>query len=849
MKKKILLFILMFLFGTITVNAGVVKIGETEYTKLSTAISKVDAGVKTTITFISDVTENVTIPEGKNIVFDLNNYTLSNNGDKTVVTNNGTLEIKNGTITSDAGSGMINNNSKGILTVSNINLLATGTRQAIYNDAGTLYVLDGSYIESVSEVRATIQNKNNGKAYIIGGTVVSKGLYAIYNEKGTLNIGIKDDVYNKTTPVIEGKTYGIAANNKYNVYDGIIKGGIYHVGKTSNTGNTPTITDDIDETKINEFEEDSEKLLGDEVISGTTYKTFTYNLDSTNRIKILFDANGGTSSRNYKWMYIGNEIGELPTASKVDHIFDGWFTLASGGTQITSSSKPTEGTTYYAHYTYVDPNTVAYVEGIGIMSLQDALLVGGNIRLEKDVIITSPLIMSKLSTLDLNGHTISLGNNYLTITDEVTITDSSSSGSGKITSNANFTVIVGDENTQTNAHLIHKGGTIEGLGKYGAIYNYETTEIDGGTVYGDATSSGYVIYNMNDLYIKSGTVYSTNGRAIQVGTNSTFVMDGGLVKSDAENDQVVNLYGDCDVTINGGTIEGLNNNTAGIAMFHNTNLTVNGGTIKGSAMAVAGNGNENSSNANITINGGTLIATDGVGIYFPQRDSVAIINGGNISGPTGIEIRASKLIVNDGVITGTHDTFEYVANASGTTTKGAAIAISQHTTQLPIEVIINGGNLKAPSPLTEINPMNNPQESIDKISISISQGNFESSGSESVDTEDNIPIVSFITGGTYTTDPTKYVKDGYVVIKKADNKYIVTKAGQEENNTSSDAATIDNTVQNVIENIVNNQVPASSNQLNNPKTEDNIVLYTFMLSVGIVGLVSTYIIKKKKIFS
>ena len=851
MKKKILLFILMFLFGTITVNAGVVKIAETEYTKLSTAISKVDAGVKTTITFISDVTENVTIPEGKNIVFDLNNYTLSNNGDKTVVTNNGTLEVKNGTITSDAGSGMINNNSKGVLTVTSGNLLATGKRQAIYNDGGTLYISDAAYIESASDERAAIQNRNNGKVYINGGTIISTGLYAIYNEKGTLNIGVKDDAYNKTKPIIEGKTYGIAANNKYNVYDGTIKGGTYHVGKTSNTGNTPTVTDDIDETKLIEIEEDSEKSLGEEVISGETYKTLTFNLDSTNRIKIIFDANGGTTSKDYKWMYIGNEIGELPVASKIDHSFDGWFTSTTGGTKISSSTKPDQNTTYYAQYTYQDPNTVAYVEGKGVMSLQDAFLAGGNIRLEKDVIITSNLIMSKNSSLDLNGHTISLNDNYIVITNDVTITDSSTNESGKITSNGEFTVYVGTETNHDNAKLTHTAGTIEGLGRYGTIYNYGTTIIDGGTVYGKATENSYVIYNVNDLTIKSGTVHSANGRAVQVGTNSTFVMDGGLLKSDAENDQTLNLYGNCTATINGGTIEGLNYNTAGIAMFHNTDLTINGGTIKGHAMAVAGNGSDSNNNANITIKGGTLTATDGVGIYFPQQDSLLTINGGTISGPTGIEIRASKLVINDGNIYGTYDVFENSANASGTTTKGAAVAISQHNTMKPIEVIINGGNLKAVAPLTEVNPMNNPQSATDLISIIVTQGNFESSGHDSIETADDIPLLAFITGGTYTTDPSKYVKEGYVVIKKNENKYVVVDSNSivDDSNNSQTETPVENTNNNESYILINEKVDDTVKESNNPKTIDDIVLYTFMLSTCIVGIGTAYFIKKKKIFN
>ena len=781
MKKKLfllLIFIYTFMFGITNVSAAdpVVKIGDKTYTSMNNAIKAAPNETKTTITVIKDFSDTFTIANNKDIVLDLNGYTLSNSKDATVITNNGILEIKNGTITSDAGSGMINNNKDAVFVMDSGNLIATGTRQALYNDAGNVTISGSAYLESATDVRATLHNKNSGIVTITGGTIVANNSYAIYNEKGTLNIGVKNDAFDKSSPIIQGATYGVVANSKFNFYDGIIKGVTYSIGKTSNSGNTPTVSDDIGETKVEDYEEDSVKELSEEKIDDVTYKTYTYELDNTNRIKIIFDPNGGEINKNYKWMYIGNPIGTLPKPSRVNYAFDGWFTSATEGSQINENTKPTEPTTYYAHWTYVDPNTVAYVEGVGTMSLKDAFAHGGNITLLKDVIITESLSMDKVSNLDLNGHTISLKNKRIEITEKVTIDDSSENKTGKITSNANFTIIVGEENNPTNGNLTVKGGTIENLGEYGAIFNYETLEIDGGTIQATSNATnGYTVYNLKNLTMKSGTVYSTNRRAIQVYENSTFTMDGGLVKTDSTGEQVVNLYGNCSATINGGTIEGLGNNTAGIAMFGNTNLTVNGGTIIGEGMAIAGNGNEVSGNANITINGGTMISTGGVGLYLPQRDSITMINGGDISGPTGIEIRAGTLIVNDGNITGTNDTYEVKENGNGTTTKGAAIAVAQHNTKLPIVVMINGGNLKAVVPLTEENPQGNPPEALELIEIAVTQGDFEAiNGGEAIKTLDDITIDPFITGGVYTTDPSEYVEDGYGVVT-IPNGYLVTK--------------------------------------------------------------------------
>ena len=887
MKKKIVLFIVLFLFCIFSVKAAPSEsdnyaIGETGYPTFNDALA-VAGSTQTTITLLKDLGDNITIPEGKNIILDLGNHTLRNtSANATVIVNNGTLVITNGTVTSDKKSGMINNNSSGKLTINDGNYIATGKRQSIYNDGGTLNIGGTAKLESSTNERATLHNLNNGTINITGGTIIAKDSYAIYNEKGLINIGTKDDDFNTDAPKILGKNYGIIAATSYNFYDGIIGSVSSNItGKVTKTGLTPTYVNDGSQTLLNEMETDSVKKTGTytDDVSGITYNTLYGWIDPTNRITVTFDPTGGTTSKSYKKMYIGNPVGTLPDAERVDHLFDGWYTEENGGSQITENTMPNTDTTYYAHWTYVDPNTVALCDG-ELMSLAAAFAKGGNITLMSDVIITTPLLMNKAATFDLNGHTISLKNNYINITEEVTITDSSNPQTGKITSNADFTIIVGEENQSTNGYLIHKGGTIEGLGAYGAIRNYATTIIDGGTVTANATESEYVIYNQDELIVKSGTVHSTNGRAIQVHENSTFVMDGGLFTSDAENDQTVNLYGNCSATINGGTIEGLNNNTAGIAMFGNTNLTVNGGTIKGHAMAIAGNGNEVSGNANITINDGTLVATNGVGMYLPQRNSTTIINGGNISGPTAIEIRASELIINGGTITATSNTYSVTNNASGTTTTGAAIAVSQHNTKLPIHVVINDGTFTGKVPICDVNPMNNPQDALDLIDIDIRGGNFNSTGNTMVD---SFPSDPFITGGTYTFDPSAYVVDGYVAIPEG-NRFRVYRTFKVILDSSCDNlitvanntylpgdeveftlnGTLDEGAKIEIRDTNGNLVPFDENNkftmptsdvtikiINktpvSPNTGDNLLSYILLLEVAIIGLLSIKIISKKDI--
>ena len=884
MKKKIVLFLFLFLFSITNAFAieddDVALLGGTYYKSINEAIDKVTDS-DYTISLIKDTSELVMVPEDTKVILDLNNFTLRNTANNVnVIDNYGNLEIKNGTITSDAKAGIINNNGGATLLITSGSYIATGQRQVLYNKSGTATIGGTAYFESKSSERATVHNLSNGKLYITGATIISKGAYAVYNDKGALNIGVKNDEYDQTTPVIQGKTYGVIANDKINIYDGIIKGITYHLG-TANSANAPTVATDNGETKINDIEEYSEKVLSEEVISGSTYKTFTYNLDNSSRVTITFDPNGGTVSQNYVKIFIGDAIGTLPTPSRINHLFDGWFTDPDGGVLVTPDATPNVDTTLYAHWTYVDPNTVAYVEGYGHMSLEDAFLTGGNVRLERDVIIPSSLTINTNVTLDLNNHTIDLGPNTIFINKEVVIDDLSQEKGGKITSTAEFAVQVGNE-TNLTAKLTHKGGTIEGHGKYGAVINYGTFEIDGGILFANATENEFVVYNMNKLLMKSGLVHSTNGRAIQVYTNATFTMDGGTVKTDATNDQAVNLHGDCSAIINGGTIEGLNNNTAGIAMFGNTNLTVNGGTIKGSGMAISGNGNQDSANANITINGGDIMATEGVGIYLPQRNSTTIVNGGNISGPTGIEIRAGNLIINDGNIIGTSDTYQVVANGNGTTSKGAAIAVSQHASQQPISVIINNGNFKANVALSETNPMNNPDDVIRTVDVQVNMGNFESTGDRTIDNGDTFPIVPFVTGGIFATDPSIYVKDGYEAIKLSDGKYEVTKVYTVKIKSNiADTVRVDKdsyphkaVVKVMVKEVegynstievkdssgnkikVNNSefiMPDSDvvinvkyKKINNPKTNDNISVYILLLIGSLLGLLSLKIFNVKK---
>ncbi|ACL20462.1 cell wall/surface repeat protein [Desulfitobacterium hafniense DCB-2] len=68
---------------------------------------------------------------------------------------------------------------------------------------------------------------------------------------------------------------------------------------------------------------------------------------------VTFNPNGGTVSEASRSVASGTAVGALPTPTRSgSYSFDGWYTAASGGTQISASTTVSANVTYYAHWTY-----------------------------------------------------------------------------------------------------------------------------------------------------------------------------------------------------------------------------------------------------------------------------------------------------------------------------------------------------------------------------------------------------------------------------------------------------------------------------------------------------------------
>ena len=139
------------------------------------------------------------------------------------------------------------------------------------------------------------------------------------------------------------------------------------------------------------------------------------------------------------------------------------------------------------------------------------------------------------------------------------------------------------------------------------------------------------------------------------------------------------------------------------------------------------------------------------------------INGGTIyGGETGIEVRSGEVNIYGGNITGNGNPFENDPNGNGTTTSGAALAISQHTTNNDIDVNISGGTFTGYYALFENDIQDDDS---DNIKISVTGGEFNGKiYSENCN--------DFITGGTFS-DPTAlhYLGNGANVSIKLQQDY------------------------------------------------------------------------------
>ena len=207
----------------------------------------------------------------------------------------------------------------------------------------------------------------------------------------------------------------------------------------------------------------------------------------------------------------------------------------------------------------------------------------------------------------------------------------------------------------------------------------------------EKTLTGYIDLYDSELNVKNGNVAGT------------VYVNGGPASAEAGYNKFT-LAADAAITADWGFIlyQGSNGNDA-----YGSVIDING-TVNGTAWVM---GNITEGNSVINVNSGAKIEGDVFGL-----NGLATLNvkdGATIIGAeTGIEVRAGNLNVEGGTITSTATEYKVESNGSGTTTTGAAIAVAQHTTGLPINANITGGTLSGVKTISVADPEGKDYEGV-----------------------------------------------------------------------------------------------------------------------------------------
>ena len=489
---------------------AIARIGDNYYDTLQDAVDDVPTnGTQTEVVLLKSTSELITVSAGKNIVFDLQNNTLSNEAvGKPIIENYGSIKMTNGNLSTNATQGAVNVYGGASFDISGGKIEATGTKQAIYNDGGTVTISGNAYLSNTSSQRASVQNQAGGTLLITGGTIISSSHSAV-NNAGTLTIGKKDGNVNSNSPVLQGAAYGVTSTTNFNFYDGIIK------GKTDCFNN---------ENKIIDKETGYGILKDTEIIGNYTYKTAQLAIIAI----VTFNPNQGTVSETTRTVRKGSSVGSLPIPTREGYLFDGWFTDETDGSEIDENEIITNDTQFFAHWTDESDVYIAQIDDTNYKTLQAAITAAKantetTIKLIRNTIENVTVTSSKNIILNLQSYKITNSTNDAVITNNGRLKIMG----GNITTSSTSTAAI--NNTST---MIIIDSHISATGARQAIYNNGGTLTISGSAYLSATTSvRATVQNQanSTLTITGGTVVSTKQEAVSNAGNLTIgTKDGNI---------------------------------------------------------------------------------------------------------------------------------------------------------------------------------------------------------------------------------------------------------------------------------------------------------------------------------
>ena len=290
--------------------------------------------------------------------------------------------------------------------------------------------------------------------------------------------------------------------------------------------------------------------------------------------------------------------------------------------------------------------------------------------------------------------------------------------------------VLNDVDMTTGSNLTVKAGQdivldMNGHSIKGANTNDCTQNIN---VYGKLTLMDSKENSTGKIYVETPYQRDVYDRPlVYVAGNGEFVMNSGYIYTVIPDDPV-------------------NKGQYGIAAYDQGKITINGGTIEAGFCAITSRDDANS-NTNITIDGGTLISPMDYAIAHRTAGKLTVIKGVIYGGSGAISMKRGELEIKGGTLTskGTGDTGNW---GDGTGNLGNA-ALNFCKPYGNVTATITGGTITAEGDAVLIDAQSTEGKNVD----------------------------IYISGGTYSSDVSKYCAAGFTATPNADGTYGISKVG------------------------------------------------------------------------
>lgn len=609
------------------------------YTGVSDAIEKAASG--STVRLVSDVTESITIPAGKEIVLDLNGYTLTNTEGLHTIINYGTLTIID---SSEDHSGAIDNISNARAAVMNepganayleggsyLRSEETGSdpdtsgKNTHYNivNHGTMTISDGVTVSQDGGFSSLVENgwyngnENTNKTpsvMTIDGGTFTGGLNTIKNDDcgeltingGTFSNVVQSAVLNWNEATINGGTFSVEGNDFGVILNGFLNN---DMDKGTLNINGGTFDGAITVQKMG-----GSINMGAIKIAGGVFKATSQVFDTQNEANADIEVSGGLFSQSIDETYLTSGFDEMVQND------DGMYAPSVS-----------------------EEEAIAKIGNAGYSTLQQAFDAA------RGIVSDHPITIVLQGNFTGGGAVLPSGSNIILDFNGYTYTNTGEVGSTGTESNG-FQLLRDSIVVFTNGTLTASGSECKLL-----IQNYADLTLEGMTL----NVSSYVQYTVSNNF---GSMTVTDGTVIN-SSETGYAFDVYYWPNNGYADGVVvNIE---DGTINGDVLYGTDETDAAADFRGKAVLNITGGTINGTISTYGkATGETEESKPDINISGG--IFTSDVSDYLV--DGFVLVENGD--GTFGAE-EYTPVLISEGVyiyLGGGDYQIELVGDYTGTVT-------------------------------------------------------------------------------------------------------------------------------------------------------------------------------------